>query len=216
MRKLLLIAGLAALAVPGLASAQTSCREQQHDNRVAGTVVGALGGALIGGAVAGHGSQGAGALIGGVAGGVTGNVVGGASASCADYPQTGFYDSNGIWHEPTGYYDANGNWVDARPPAVDSSVAPNPDNYGADVAYVGARGDLNARESWLESRIQEGNSSGAISAADAAHDFRMLAGIRDDQAARAQAHDGLSDEDRDNIGGKLDDLSSNLRAQWGY
>ena len=90
------------------------------------------------------------------------------------------------------------------------------DNYGADVAYVGARGDLNARESWLESRIQEGNSSGAISPADAARDFRMLAGIRDDQAARAQAHDGLSDEDRDNIGGKLDDLSSNLRAQWGY
>ena len=177
MRKLLLIAGVAALAVPGLASAQTTCREQQHDNRVAGTVIGALGGALlIGGAVAGHGSQGAGALIGGVAGGVTGNVVGGASASCADYPETGFYDSNGVWHESTGYYDANGNWVDARPPAVDDSVAPNSQDYGADVAYVGARGDLNARESWLESRIQEGQSSGAISPADAARDFRDVGG----------------------------------------
>jgi hypothetical protein len=216
MRRLLLIAGVAALAVPGLASAQTSCREQQHDNRVAGTVIGALGGALIGGAVAGHGSRGTGVVIGGVAGGVTGNVVGGASTNCADYPQTGSYDANGVWHQADGYYDANGNWVDTRPPAVDYSAAPNPQDYGADVAYTGAPGDLNARESWLESRIQEGNSSGAISPGDAAHDFRMLAGIRNDQADKAQAHDGLSDEDRDDLARKLDDLSSNLRSQWDY
>jgi hypothetical protein len=154
--------------------------------------------------------------IGAVGGGVAGNVVVGASTSCADYPQTGHYDANGVWHEAGGYYDANGNWVDTRPPAVDYSVAPNPQDYGADVAYTGPRDDLNARESWLESRIQEGDSSGAISAADAAHDFRMLAGIRDDQVDRAQAHDGLSDEDRDHIAGRLDALNSNVRAQWGY
>jgi hypothetical protein len=216
MRKLLLIAGVAALAVPGLASAQTSCREQQHDNREAGAVIGALGGALIGGAVAGHGSRGAGVAIGGVAGGVTGNVVGGASTSCADYPQTGSYDANGVWHQADGYYDANGNWVDTRPPAVDYSAAPNPDSYGADVAYIGARDDLNAREGWLESRIQEGQSSGAISNGDADHDLRALAGVRDYQAAKSEEHDGLSDEDRDNIAGQLDGLSSTLRAQWSY
>ncbi len=150
MRKLLLIAGVAALAVPGFASAQPGCREQQHDNRVAGTVIGALGGALIGGAVAGHGSKGAGAVVGGVTGGVVGNVVGGASTNCANFPRGGYYDSTGVWHEADGYYDANGNWVDARPPAVDYSVAPHPEDYGADVAYTGSRGDLNARESWLE------------------------------------------------------------------
>jgi hypothetical protein len=216
MRKLLLIAGIAALAVPGLASAQPGCREQQHDNRVAGTVIGALGGALLGGAIAGHGSKGAGAVIGGVAGGVAGNVVGGASTNCADYPRTGYYDANGVWHEADGYYDANGNWVDTRPPAVDYSAAPNPDNYGADVAFTGRRDDLNGRESWLQSRIDEGNSSGAISRGDADRDFRTLARIRDDQAARSEEHDGLTDEDRDNIASKLDDLSNNLRAQWGY
>ena len=42
MRKLLLIAGIAslavpALAVPSMASAQPGCREQQHDSRVTGT-----------------------------------------------------------------------------------------------------------------------------------------------------------------------------------
>jgi hypothetical protein len=114
MRKLLLIAGVAALAVPGLASAQPGCREQQHDNRVAGTVLGAVGGALLGGAVAGHGSKTAGAVVGGVAGGAVGNAVGGATTSCADYPRTGYYDSSGVWHAGYGYYDANGDWVDTR------------------------------------------------------------------------------------------------------
>ena len=216
MRKLLLMAGIAALVVPGVAAAQPGCREQQHDNRVAGTVLGAVGGALIGGAVAGHGSKGAGAVIGGVAGGVTGNVIGGASTSCADYPQTGYYDSSGVWHEADGYYDANGNWIDTRPPAVDYSAAPNPDNYSADVAYTGPRDDLNARESWLEARIHEGDASGAISRGDADQDFRRLAGIRDYQSAKTEQHDGLTDEDRDNVASRLDDLSGSLRAQWGY
>jgi hypothetical protein len=216
MRKLLLIAGVAVLAVPGLASAQPGCREQQHDNRVAGTVVGAGVGALLGSAVAGPGSRGAGAVVGAVGGGVVGNVAGGASTTCADYPQGGHYDADGVWHEADGYYDANGSWVDTRPPAVDDNVAPNPEDYGADVAYTGPRDNLNARESWLESRIHEGDSSGAISPGDADHDFRTLAGIRDYQAAKAAEHDGLTDGDRDNIASKLDDLSSDVRGQWRY
>ncbi|HWE98169.1 MAG TPA: hypothetical protein VG248_00050 [Caulobacteraceae bacterium] len=213
MRKLLLIASVAALAVPGLASAQPGCREQQHDNRVTGTVLGAVGGALLGGAISGRAG---GAVIGGVAGGAVGNVAGGASINCADYPQGGYYDSSGVWHEAAGYYDSNGNWVDARPPAVDYSVAPNPNDYGADVAYTGARDDLSARESWLEARIQEGDSSGAISRGDADRDLRTLAGIRDFQSAKADQHDGLTGDDRDNIASKLDSLSDDLRSQWGY
>ena len=89
MRKLLLIASVAAVAIPGLASAQPGCREQQHDNRVTGTVLGAVGGALLGGAISGHAG---GAVIGGVAGGAVGNVAGGASVSCADYH--GYYDAD--------------------------------------------------------------------------------------------------------------------------
>ena len=211
MRKLLLIAGVAALAIPGLASAQPGCRVQQHDNRVAGTVLGAVGGALIGGAVSGRAS---GAVIGGVAGGAVGNVVGGASTNCANY--RGYYDADGAWHEASGYYDADGNWVDTRPPAVDYSVAPSPYDYSADVAFTGSRDDLNGREAWLASRIREGDSSGAISRGDADHDLRTLAGIRDFQSAKAEEHDGLTDGDRDNIAAKLDSLSGDLRAQWGY
>jgi hypothetical protein len=167
----------------------------------------------LGGAVSGRAG---GAVIGGVAGGAVGNVVGGASTTCADYPRGGYYDSSGVWHEASGYYDADGNWVDARPPAVDYGAAPNPDNYGADVAFTGPRDDLNARESWLESRISEGDSSGAISRGDADHDLRTLAGIRDFQSAKAAEHDGLTDGDRDNIASKLDDLSSDVRGQWRY
>jgi len=211
MRKLLLIASVAAMAIPGLASAQTDCREQQHDNRVTGTVLGAVGGALLGGAISGRAG---GAVIGGVAGGAVGNVAGGASTSCADYH--GYYDSDGAWHEASGYYDADGNWVDTRPPAVDYSAAPNPNDYGADVAYTGSRDDVNARESWLEARIQEGDSSGAISRGDADHDLRTLAGIRDFQSARADENSGLTGDDRDNIASKLDSLTDDLRSQWGY
>jgi hypothetical protein len=134
--------------------------------------------------------------------------------SCADYH--GYYDADGVWHEASGYYDADGNWVDTRPPAVDYSAAPNPSDYGADVAYTGSRDDVTSRESWLEARIQEGDSSGAISPGDADRDLRTLAGIRDFQAAKADEHDGLTGDDRDNVASKLDSLSADLRAQWSY
>lgn len=218
MRKLLLIAGVAVLAVPGLALAQPGCRAQQHDNRVAGTVLGAAGGALLGGAISGNAT---GAVIGGVAGGAIGNVAGGASTDCARY--RGYYDRDGVWHEATGYYDADGNWIDTRPPAVDygyaTPVYPNvayPDQYGADVAFTGDREDLMGRENWLQNRINEGSSSGAISSYDADRDMRTLAGIRDYQAAKADEHSGLTDYDRDNIASKLDSLSDDVHAQWNY
>jgi hypothetical protein len=40
MHKLLLIAGVAALAIPSIATAQPGCREQQHDSAVVGDVAG--------------------------------------------------------------------------------------------------------------------------------------------------------------------------------
>lgn len=210
MRKLLLIAGVAVLAVPGLALAQPGCRAEQHDNRVAGTVLGAAGGALLGGAISGNAT---GALIGGVAGGAVGNVAGGASTDCSHY--YGYHDANGVWHQASGYYDADGNWIDTRPPAVDYGPA-YPEEYGADVAYTGPRQDLAGRENWLQSRISEGSSSGAISPGDADRDMRVLDGIRDDQSARAADHDGLTGDDRADISSRLDSLGADLRTQWTY
>lgn len=120
MRRHLLVAGIAAAAlIPSFAFAQASC-EQQHNNRVAGTVVGAGLGALLGSAIAGHGDKTTGAVIGGIGGAVVGNQVSKSRADCAH--AYGYYDTNGAWHANTveranaaGYYDRDGQWVDGAP-----------------------------------------------------------------------------------------------------
>jgi hypothetical protein len=120
MRKLALVAGLAAAAlIPTLASAQPSC-EQKRDNRVVGTVAGAGIGALLGGAIAGHDNRAAGAVIGGLGGAVVGNQVSKPNADCAH--AYGYYDRNSQWHanavdhaDAAGYYDRDGAWVDGAP-----------------------------------------------------------------------------------------------------
>jgi hypothetical protein len=206
MRKLLLIAGIASLAMPSLAAAQPGCREQQHDNRVAGTVVGAGLGALIGSAVAGPGSRGAGAVVGAVGGGVVGDAAGGASVTCTT--PTGYYDDNGAWHAASGYYDGDGHWVDGARPA------PSGGDYGADVAYVGRAGDLSGREDWMEQRIQAGEDRGALSHYDADGDRGRLSSIRDLQGRLRDEHEGLSGDDRSEIGSRLDDLNASVNAQW--
>jgi hypothetical protein len=120
MRKSLLAAGIAAAALlPTFALAQQSC-EQQHDNRVAGTVVGAGIGALLGAAIAGRHDTGTGVVVGGLSGAVVGNQLTRPTADCAH--AYGYYDSNGRWHAngvargyATGYYDRSGAWVDGAP-----------------------------------------------------------------------------------------------------
>lgn len=80
MRKLILVAGLAAAAlVPSMAFAQ-SC-EQQHDSQVGATFAGAGIGALVGATIAPRRDQGAGALIGAGAGAVIGGAAGGGGGA---------------------------------------------------------------------------------------------------------------------------------------
>jgi hypothetical protein len=186
MRKLLLIAGVAALAVPSLAAAQTGCLRQQHDARVAGTVA---GGEL--------------------------NAVG-ASMICADYNDDGAYDADGVWHANpgAGHYDRNGDWVGAAPPAADVAPPPAAGDYSADIAYTGAPGDISSREAWLEQRIHEGNARGALSRGDSEHDFDVLAGIREFQSKKADEHGGLSGGDKADVMNKLDNLTAIVRSQW--
>ena len=116
MLKPLLLAGLAAAAfLPSLASAQQSCQQARHDNRVAGTIVGAGLGAILGGAISGKGG---GAVVGGVGGAVAGNVIAGSGTRCGEN-QYGYYDGSGRWVPTTstayGYYDSNGRWVANAP-----------------------------------------------------------------------------------------------------
>jgi len=206
MRKLLLIAGVATLAIPSLVLAQPDCRREQHDNRVAGTVVGAGAGALIGSAIAGPGSRGVGAVVGAVGGGALGNAAAGASTHCDEPSPAGYYDSDGAWHAAGGYYDANGRWIETAPAAGD---------VGADVAYVGGPDDLDSRASSVEARIHQGDASGALSRGDAEHDFDTLAGIRQFEARKRDEHDGtLGEKDRANVVNKLDNLSAEVRSQW--
>jgi uncharacterized protein YcfJ len=77
MRKLILVAGLAAMAAtaasPDFAAAKSRCERDRSNNRVAGTVAGGVLGALAGSAIAGRGSGTEGAVIGGVVGAVAGN-----------------------------------------------------------------------------------------------------------------------------------------------
>jgi hypothetical protein len=209
MRKLLLAAGVAALFIPAVASAQPDCAQQRQDNRVAGTVVGAGLGALLGSSLAGHGSRGAGAVVGAVGGGVVGNVAAGsAPTGCDRVAANGYYDANGVWHEADGYYDGDGVWVDTAPVAGD---------YSADVAYQGPAGDIGSRENWIERRIHEGDSSGALSRADSEHDFDTLAGIRQFEDRRRDERGGvLTGGDRADILNKLDNLTAIMRSQWGY
>jgi hypothetical protein len=217
MRKLLLIAGVAALVIPGIASAEPGCREQQHENRVAGTVVGAGFGAILGGVITGKPG---GAVLGALGGGVVGNVAAGSSTNCDNghydangvwHYSDGYYDNAGAWHTASGAYDGDGKWVEGAGP---SSAPPAAGDYGADVAYTGGPDDISGREDWIEHRVQRGEDGGAISHFDAATDRSRLGGIRDLEARLSDRHDGLTGDDRANIGARLDDLSAAVGNQW--
>jgi hypothetical protein len=212
MRTLLLMAGIGALTIPGVALAQSDCWRQQQDNQIAGAVVGAGVGAAVGGAVAGPGEHGAGAVIGAIGGGAVGNAAGGAATDCAAYISGGYYDAQGVWRQGPGYYDGAGQWIDTAPAPAALAAG----DYNADVAYSGPAQDTAARESWIESRIHEGDSSGALSRGDSEHDFDQLAKVREFESQRRDAHAGLSEADRADVMNKLDNLTAIMRSQWGY
>jgi uncharacterized protein YcfJ len=213
MRKLLLIAGIAALAIPSIAAAQPGCEEQKHDSRVAGTLLGAGVGALIGGSVAGHGSKGVGAVAGAVGGGLIGNAAAGSSVHC-----DGYYDANGVWHTASGYYDSHGRWVATGPTGYYDShgrwvtTAPYAGAYGADVAYVG--GSIADRENSLENRIRVGDTHGSLSRYEASSAYRELGAIRRQHRYLMNAHGDLTWDDRADLNARLDNLSDTLNSEW--
>ena len=217
MRRLLLIAGVAVLSVPGLASADTTCHHGRDTNRAVGTVVGAGLGALLGAGIAGHHDRAAGAVIGGVGGGLAGNAIGGSTVRCDRY-DNGYYDSDGRWHYATGYYDRYHRWVAATPGRgyFDNDgrwipTAPAAEYRGADVAYVG--GGMTAREDRIEDRIRSAESAGVITRYDADRDYRSLNAIRSRQAELANEHDGLNVADRNEIAMRLNGLDDRLNAE---
>ena len=221
MRKHLLAASIAAVAlIPGLAMAQQTC-EERSANRVAGTVVGAGLGAILGSAVAGHGDRGTGAVVGAVGGGVVGNQLARGSRDCQH--AYGYYDNDGRWHangvaqsEAVGYYDRNGAWIDGRPNGYYDGqgrwVAGAAGAYGANASYVDRAHsmDIDTRISRIEDRIQRGRADGSLSSREARRANYTLNDIRRDESYRRH-HGRLNDRDEARLQARLDQLSTQIR-----
>lgn len=126
----------AAALIPMIATAQPSC-EEQHRDRVVGTVAGAGVGALLGSLIAGNGNRTAGGIVGGLGGAVLGNQISKPHGDCAH--AYGFYDHDNKWHasataraDANGYYDRDGGWVAGSPDGYyDSNNHWVPGNGGA-------------------------------------------------------------------------------------
>ena len=230
MLKPLLLAGLAAAAfIPSLASAQDSCQQAQHDNRVAGTIVGAGLGAILGGAITGHGG---GAVVGGVGGAVAGNVIAGSGTRCGEN-QYGYYDGGGRWVPTTstayGYYGPDGRWVANAPAGYapngygqngysqnggDRGYAPPPaPAYGRDAAYTDrdhSRMNFREREDRMDQRIRQSISNGTIGDREGRRDLHELADIRRMEADYRSADGHMNDGQRADIDQRLDALRDRL------
>lgn len=233
MHKLLLIAGVALFAVPSIVSAQPSTAQSGYydDNGVWHASTGyydsngnwvegappapAAPSAPTGPAYNGYGASGAPADNGYDGYGATG----GPAAS--GYGAPGYNGYNG-YGAPGANYGApgpsanNGYGAPGAPNGYGTPGAPAAGGYGADTAYMGAHGDLGVRENWLGRRIEAGEYNGALSHYDADRDRGRLDSIRDLEGRLRGDHGGLTVDDRAELTARLDDLSSNVKAQWNH
>ncbi|WP_226946626.1 glycine zipper 2TM domain-containing protein [Rhizorhabdus phycosphaerae] len=121
MRKLMIAAGVAALAIgqASVAQAETVCKQDKSGRTIA-TIAGAGIGAILGRVIDGGRHKEVGTIVGGVAGGVAGNQLAKGDNKCAQ--AYGYYDENGRWHanrlssrDARGYYDRDNRWVEGPP-----------------------------------------------------------------------------------------------------
>lgn len=227
MRKTLIAAGVAGLAlIPSFANAQQTC-EERRNNRVAGTIVGGAIGAIAGSAVAGRGDRNEGAVIGGLGGAVLGNQLSkGGNGDCRN--AYGFYDNNGVWHSNNvdrsyaqGYYDRQGAWIPGPPPGGNwdrnGRWAMSAGSYGAPASYTyrsdwrDAPEDIRERSNWLERRIVRSRNNGVISRGEAQRAMNTLQDIRREER-RSYRDDGrLDPREANTLMARLDDLNAQIR-----
>lgn len=165
MRRYMIAASIAALAIGSGAEAATVCK-QDSTGRTVATVVGAGIGALLGNVIDGGRHRTAGTVVGGVAGGVAANQLAKSDSRCE--VAYGYYDESGRWHAnriergrargyydrdnrwvegpPTGYYDSNNRWVSFE---VDSEAAGYYDRDGRWVP-IGVSGYYAADGQWVQ------------------------------------------------------------------
>jgi uncharacterized protein YcfJ len=208
MRKHILAAGIAAVAlIPSLAMAQVTC-EQRSSNRAAGTAIGAVAGALLGNAVSSHGGKTGGTIIGGVAGAAVGSNLAKGPRDCQH--AYGYYDNDNRWHDngvdrtvAYGYYDRSGAWVDGPP---------NVSGYSANTSYQAHDHTMgvDARIARIDERIQRGRDDRSLSGREARDAQRTLNDIR--RQERDLGDGGrLSYRDEAKLQARLDRLSDQIR-----
>jgi hypothetical protein len=185
MRRLLLMMSMAAVAIPAMAAAQPGCVPSAAQGGTAATTI-PCSGYYDGDGVYRQGG--------------------------------GHYDADGAWHGANGHYDADGGWV-ATPavntPATSATTPQSAADFGVEAAYVGgAPHDVAGREQWLEALIRRGEAGGALRHIDAGHDLGRLESIRGVEARYSERHGGLTDQDRSDVGARLDDLGASVTAQW--
>ncbi|ATE66485.1 glycine zipper 2TM domain-containing protein [Rhizorhabdus dicambivorans] len=120
MRKYMIAAGVAALAMGTTAQAATVCK-QDNTGRTVATIAGAGIGAILGRVIDGGRHKEVGTIGGAIAGGIAGNQLAKDDRPRCDVAY-GYYDESGRWHanridasSARGYYDRNNNWVEGPP-----------------------------------------------------------------------------------------------------
>lgn len=226
MRKLLIIAGLAAAtagALPAVASADTRCVNPQT-NATTGALVGAVGGAAVGSALAGRHSRGEGAVLGALGGALLGGAVGHSQTRCPDgyyaYDDSTrqYYDNSGAVYQPQGY--AQPAYGGGPPPGGGYGPPPPPQGggyggggyEGGGGYYQGAPQSMRERLDWAQARLDRAADHGRLNPREADNARADLNDIRR-QYYRLNRRDGghLNGADRQYISDRLDTLARNVR-----
>jgi len=143
MRKYLIAASLAALAIGSGAQAATVCK-QDNSGRTVATIAGAGIGAILGRVIDGGRHKEVGTIGGAVVGGIAGNQLAKDDRPRCDVAY-GYYDESGRWHAnridasaARGYYDRDNRWIEGAPNGYydrnNNWVA-----FNGDAAYAGYR-----------------------------------------------------------------------------
>ena len=215
MRNKLVLAGVMAALLPGVALAQPAdpnCVASNNNSRVAGTVLGAGAGALLGSVLAGRHSRGEGAVLGAVGGGIGGNVIAGArNQPC---PPGYYYGPNGPpppqeGYAPQGGYPAQGGYAPAYGAGYDQSRGPGyagaPNGF-----WNGAPTDVRQRVDFMQQRIARASSDGRLTPAETQRADNELRSIRHYAHHNYQQYGSLTQDQQSYIQARLDHLGQSI------
>ena len=202
MKNKLILAGVLAAILPGVALAQPAdpnCVASNNASRTEGTVLGAGAGALLGSVLAGRHSRGEGAVLGAVGGGIGGNLIAGQRNDPCP---------------PGYYYGPNG----GPPPGAAGYGPPPPQGGPGGGFWQGAPGDIRQRIDWMQQRIDRMSADGRLNPGETHRAYADLRSIRYYARSNYQRYGALSPDQRGYIQARLDHLRDSIHwmAHTGY